>query len=572
MSMDVDRQETDEGRRRRQPFERLSPERGPRRAEEQAVRRLAPACADDSPSREKNVARTAKDEAPEGAPTRPASSTGLRRLAYYGLALLFVAVAAGLRWAMPGVLSSSPFLVFYLAWVGAAAFGGLGPGLLATVASWLCIDLLFDYTIGRIDFATWTSVDRLLVFLVGGLVVSVVGEKMRRSRIGERRQAQELATANAALVESRKRYRRLVEETSDWVWEIDADGVYTYSSPRVLELLRHAPEEIVGKTPFDFMPPGEAQRVGSAFRSICRERKPLELFENILVRKDGSLVTVETSGRPVFAEDGSFLGYAGVDRDVTARKRTEEALRELNATLESKVAQRTAELQHRAAQLQRLVWEVTEAEERERQRLAGILHDDLQQVLAGAKFHLSILDGGARSAEKTRAVVLQVKGLLQEAIEKSRTLSHELSPVVLHQGDLAEMIEWLARQMHSRHGLTVHVVIRGHVESPPQTLKVLLYRAIQELLFNVVKHAQVREAGVHVRGRGRYLCLSVSDRGSGFDPRQLATAAGSGLLRLRERIELLGGRMKIRSAEGQGSTFRMVLPYDDAVATFAAGQ
>ncbi len=129
--------------------------------------------------------------------------------------------------------------------------------------------------------------------------------------ITERKQAEE------AVAESRKRYRGLVEKINDWVWEIDADGVYTYVSPRALELLGYRPEEIVGKTPFDFMPPAEVQRVRNAFQPIWLERKPLELLENTLVRKDGRLVTVETSGMPVFAEDGAFLGYTGVDRDVT---------------------------------------------------------------------------------------------------------------------------------------------------------------------------------------------------------------------------------------------------------------
>ncbi len=99
------------------------------------------------------------------------------RLEYYGLALLFVAVAALLRLALREVLSPTPTLVFYLAWVGAAAFGGLGPGLLATVASWLCIEL-FDSTPGQIGFSDPTSISRLWVLLAGGLVVSLVGEKM----------------------------------------------------------------------------------------------------------------------------------------------------------------------------------------------------------------------------------------------------------------------------------------------------------------------------------------------------------------------------------------------------------
>ena len=109
----------------------------------------------------------------------------MRGLGYYGLALLFVAAAAALRWALPEVLGPTPFLAFYLAWVGAAAFGGLGPGLLATVASWLCIGLLFDPTGTLTDFADPTTVGRLAALLVGGLAVSLVATTMRRGRIRE---------------------------------------------------------------------------------------------------------------------------------------------------------------------------------------------------------------------------------------------------------------------------------------------------------------------------------------------------------------------------------------------------
>ena len=97
-----------------------------------------------------------------------------------------------------------------------------------------------------------------------------------------------------------------------------------------------------------------------------------------------------------------------------------------------------------------------------------------------------------------------------------------------------------------------------HLQS--DAIKAFLYKTAQELLFNVVKHARVKEARIRVRRCGRCVCLSVSDRGRGFDPQGLREAAGFGLLSIRERIELLGGRMKIKSAKGKGSTFFIVVP------------
>jgi hypothetical protein len=86
-----------------------------------------------------------------------------------------------------------------------------------------------------------------------------------------------------------------------------------------------------------------------------------------------------------------------------------------------------------------------------------------------------------------------------------------------------------------------------------------LFRAAQEMLFNVVKHAQVREAAIRVRRIGRHVCLCVSDQGRGFDPRELKETSGVGLFSIRERTELLGGRMRVKSAPGQGSRFSLIV-------------
>jgi len=129
-----------------------------------------------------------------------------------------------------------------------------------------------------------------------------------------------------ALRESRRRFRSLVEATSDWVWEIDQNGIYTYSSPKVKDLLGYEPEEIIGKTPFDLMPPDEAERVAGLFKDIVESRQPFNGLENTNLHKDGRNVVLETSGVPIFDEGGNLLGYRGIDRDITERKKAEEEI------------------------------------------------------------------------------------------------------------------------------------------------------------------------------------------------------------------------------------------------------
>ncbi|MFA6167767.1 MAG: PAS domain S-box protein [Gemmatimonadaceae bacterium] len=132
----------------------------------------------------------------------------------------------------------------------------------------------------------------------------------------------------ATLRESQEKFRALVETTSDWVWEVDAHGTYTYASPKVEALLGYDPSEVVGRTPFDLMPPEEAQRVAATFLSAMQAAAPLEQVLNTNRHRDGHAVIMETSGTPVLDERGVVVGYRGVDRDVTARWRAEDALRE----------------------------------------------------------------------------------------------------------------------------------------------------------------------------------------------------------------------------------------------------
>jgi PAS domain S-box-containing protein len=125
-----------------------------------------------------------------------------------------------------------------------------------------------------------------------------------------------------------ERFRSLVEMDSDWIWEVDQQGVYTYVSPNVRELLGYEPEEVIGKRPFDFMPAEEARRVEQEFSAIVKSRRPFTVLENVNLHKDGRSVILETSGVPIFDMNTQLLGYRGIDRDITDRKRTEEALHE----------------------------------------------------------------------------------------------------------------------------------------------------------------------------------------------------------------------------------------------------
>jgi PAS domain S-box-containing protein len=354
--------------------------------------------------------------------------------------------------------------------------------------------------------------------------------------------------AEAAIKESEEKYRRIVETATEAIVVVDAEAKIVFVNDRWSEIFGYSREESLGMTHLELAFPEDLPALKKRWESRKHGRK--ESYELRLRRKDGSPVWILVGVAPRLDPEGRFLGTLVMIADISKRKKAEEALRELNATLESRVARRTEELEHRARQLQKLTLE--------------LLHDDLQQVLAAAKFQVGLLSSRVKNDADSQEIAGQARNLLTDAITKSRNLSHELSSPALSQSDLGTALEWLAEQMQKKHGFTVHLEMEGRIEVASEPLRILLYKAAQEMLFNAIKHAAVQEAKLRLRRQRGYLRLSVSDQGRGFDPTDPGHKLGFGLLSIRERIELLGGRLKIRSAADKGSTFFVIVPDDAA--------
>jgi PAS domain S-box-containing protein len=184
-------------------------------------------------------------------------------------------------------------------------------------------------------------------FLFATLVYFAQSNRMKNTDLAA---ANDLLTAEVRqrarteeeLRRSDEKFRSIVETMTDLTWEIDGDMRYTYVSPRVTDLLGYAHKEVLGKRPWDFMPLGEAERFKKEFGPIAEARESLSLFENVNIRKDGTLVVFETSAAPVLDKGGAFAGYRGVHRNVTQRQKARDALKRSNERLEN--AQRIARM------------------------------------------------------------------------------------------------------------------------------------------------------------------------------------------------------------------------------------
>ncbi len=340
-------------------------------------------------------------------------------------------------------------------------------------------------------------------------------------------------------------------------------GISTLRDGRYLEInkafettLEYSRDEVIGRT---------SSEVGIWTQHGQRQNLVLRLMEQGYLRDIEAVLRTKSGAPKTFIFSADVIPFQGVScimsawLDISERKRAEDALQQLNLTLEDQVAKRTAAAESRTRQLQSLAVELIEAEERERKRISELLHDDFQQTLAAAKFRLeSALANLPLSSELT-----DVEGMLTDLISKARQLSHELNPAVLHHSGLVGALEWLCRNMREQFGLDVHLTADGVEQYENMPLKMFAFRAVQELLFNVVKHAGVKGARVSVSGTQDQLTISVSDPGNGFDPSILKRhnhKGGIGLLSLRERASYLGGSLLIESAHGGGSRFTLTIP------------
>ena len=381
-----------------------------------------------------------------------------------------------------------------------------------------------------------------------------------RAEIAERKRAEE------ALSRSRKILEDFFENGAMGLHLIGPDGIILRANQAELDLLGYSRDEYVGHHIAEFHV--EPQAIQQMLRRL-RAKETLENCEAALRCKDGSIRHVLISSS-VFWEQDRFIHSRCFTRDITERKRAEQALQQAKDELELRVKERTAELLIYQGQLRALAAELSRTEQRERRRIATELHDNLAQFLTVSRMKLASLRH-VFPASQSPVEVADLDELLNQALIYTRTLMSELSPVMQHQNDLRFALKIVAQGMLTR-GLDVKVEDDGQQRPLQEDVLNMLFQAVRELLINVVKHAGTTKARVLVRHFKDKVRITVTDKGKGWDVEaghRCSSGGGFGLFNIRERLDLVGGRMEIQSMPDQGTRITLTAPLlqEHAVAT-----
>jgi len=405
------------------------------------------------------------------------------------------------------------------------------------------------------EITFWSTYkDWLYVAVTGGLLFWMLRRSFTRLR-----------QAHEHLQDSERKYRNIAENLPGVVYQFrvrkDGSMYFSFLSARAMEALGLNGDSRGSNWDLSsHIPPEDRKEYLASLHQAVAQSAPWN-YEGRLLAPDGSIKWFHGISSP--SHLGNELVYDGVLLDLSERKQMEEALQRLNETLEQRVVERTALAEQRASQLRLLAAELTQAEERERQRVARLLHDQLQQILVASRIKLTILR--RHEPDSKQSLLLgEMDGLLAEALRESRSLTASLSPPILYDRGLLAGLQWLARQAQEDYHLTVDLHAETEMEPAELATRILLFQAVRELLLNTAKHAQTSRAVVTVSHLANdRLRFVVSDDGVGFAPAELqnhSKPSGFGLFSIRERLELIGGRMEVTSAPGQGTRVTLEAP------------
>ncbi len=350
-----------------------------------------------------------------------------------------------------------------------------------------------------------------------------------------------IKTSQQAVAEARDFAQGIVDSVREWLIVLDEEFRVRSANRALLRALVTTPERLIGRLVFEIG--GKSWDVPALRELLDEAGRETGAIHDIQIEVD-----VPSVGKRIVAVHAHRIEHGG--------ERTHTILLALDDVTDKVRADQTRQAYEE--QLKRLAFETTVAEERERRRIAADLHDRIGQALALTEIKLAEMrTGGLPLPAQT---IDDCLALVRESIAEARSLTFELSPPILYDLGIEAAVSWLADQMKVAHALDVHV--EGDREPKPldDIVAAILFRAIRELLMNVLKHAGTRAARVSLHRERDELLVEVKDGGVGFDLEQAAPTGGFGLFSVREQLSPFGGRMIVESVPGEGAKISIRVP------------
>lgn len=361
--------------------------------------------------------------------------------------------------------------------------------------------------------------------------------KQLKQEIHERKQAEE------RLKKSEEKFRNLVESSpmGMHMYSLEPDGrlVFIGANPAADNILGIDNKQFIGKTIEEAFPSLVHTEVPKRYRHACTsdESWQTEQIEYKDKQIKGAFAVTAFQTAPGM--------MAAMFSDITERKITEEKLRDYQKKLRS------------------LASELSLTEERERKRIATNLHDYIGQNLAICKMKLGALQKKVSSAD-VAGDLGKIKEIIDQANHYARSLMFELSPPVLYELGLKSALEWLIERVGDQYGISISLGEDNYPKPLTDEILILLFRAVRELLVNVVKHGQTQKAAVSVSIEGDSIRVDVEDNGAGFDTSRIGVygegTGGFGLFNIRERLDYVGGSFRVKSQSGKGTSVTLLAP------------
>jgi PAS domain S-box-containing protein len=346
-----------------------------------------------------------------------------------------------------------------------------------------------------------------------------------------------------ALRDSEVRFRTIFEVTTIGIALLDKDGRVVEVNPALQRMLGYSLSEVVNQVFTVFILPEDASRCKALFRELVHGKQDSYQVEKKYVRKDGQTAWGRLNVSLVRgAKEEDHLAVCMIE-DIAAQKQAEKEIRTYQEQLRSVAS------------------ELSLTEEQERRRLATDLHDHVGQILALAQIKLGAIRESVSSTQLVEPMN-EVRRLIEQTIQYTRSLSFELSPPILYDLGFDAALEWLAELVQEQHGITVKVQTDRSSKSMSGEIRVILFQAMRELLVNAAKHANAKNIRVFIAREDAALQVKIEDDGLGMGISADAANGpfGFGFFSIRERLKYLGGHLEVVSEPGWGTRVTLQVP------------